>query len=216
VDPNGEEIGWIQDNEGAVFWDKNTNSEDDFNRNYAGKIGYTYVSDKDSYQTYTLPNGDGKIRLNKWDEGKVTDGCLTPEIEIEFIPSDETATTGWIQTYCSNIPDANSGNMSSIFPGDDLECRVDFQTIDNTTSTVPYWNPARNSTKLQDMPRRAYNEGAVRDVIWGAQSSILVNGRRSVTISWGFSINSNYSATLYSPRIEKNPNTFHLNAIQSM
>ena len=216
VDPDGEEIGWIQDNEGNVFWDENTNSIEDFKCNYDGKTGYSYVSDNDNFRSYTLPNGDGKVLVNEWVEGNVTDGCSTPRIELEFSPSDKNCSSGWIQTYYSNVPDADSHNYGYLLPGSNLENRLDFQTIDKTSTTVPYWNPAKKSTKLQDMPRRAYNEGAARAVIWGAQSSILVNGRRSVTISWGFSINSNNSGTFYSPRIEKKPNTFHLNAIQLM
>ncbi len=214
VDPNGEEFGWVEDNDGNVFWDNNTNSADEFEQNYKGKTGYSYVSDEENYRSYTLPNGDGKVVLNKWNEGKVTDGYATPEIELEYIPSNPNVTSGWFQTYSSNIPDANSGNDNYILPGADVENRIDFQTVDRTITSVGYWNPADNANVLKDMPRRRFNDGAERSVIWNAESSVLVNGKRSFTISWGFSIDSDRSGYYTSPRIENKPSYFHLNTIQ--
>ena len=214
VDPNGEEFGWVEDNDGNVFWDNNTNSADEFEQNYKGKTGYSYVSDEENYRSYTLPNGDGKVVLNKWNEGKVTDGYATPEIELEYIPSNPNVTSGWFQTYSSNIPDANSGNDNYILPGADVENRIDFQTVDRTITSVGYWNPADNANVLKDMPRRRFNDGAERSVIWKAESSVLVNGKRSFTISWGFSIDSDRSGYYTSPRIENKPSYFHLNTIQ--
>ena len=67
------------------------------------------------------------------------------------------------------------------------------KSLDETNTSVPYWNPSYDSKILQDMPRRMYNDGATRSVHWNAQSSVLVNGSRSATISWGFSIDSKNS-----------------------
>jgi len=53
--------GWVEDNEGTVFWDTETNSQEEFDQNdtYQGLEGYSYVSDPDDARKYDLSNGDG-------------------------------------------------------------------------------------------------------------------------------------------------------------
>ena len=213
IDPNGMSDGWIDDGNGSVFWDQNTNSQEELNINYAGKSGYSYVSDPDNAKAYTLPNGDGKLLLNSWKEYPIEDGLAGPKIELEFIPSDNNSNCGWVQTYSSNIPDANSDNFGRQMPGSSMDNRVDFQTIDKNNVNVPYWNPAKNSRILIDIPGRSYNKGATTSVIWNAQSSVITNGNRSVTVGWGFTIDSRNSGSYSSPIIINNPSPFHRNTI---
>jgi len=94
-----------------------------------------------------------------------------------------------------------------------MEDRVDFQSIDKNNANVPYWNPAQDSRILKDMPTRKYNDGAKTSVIWNAQSSVIVNGNRAATVSWGFTIDSQNSGSFSSPRIINNPSSFHKNTI---
>ena len=95
VDEDGREIGWIDDGQGTVFGDKNTNSEEEFKRNYAGQAGLSYVSDANNPSSYTLPNGLGKVQLNEWLEFGIEDGGpVGPRVELEFIPSTENITSG--------------------------------------------------------------------------------------------------------------------------
>ena len=216
IDPNGMVDGWIDDGNGNVFWDVNTNSQEEFNTNYAGKSGYSYVSDSDNPNAYTLPNGDGKLLVNLWKETPVSDGCSGPGINLEFIPSDNSSDCGWVQTTSSNIPDANSGDVWYKMPGANMEDRVDFQTMDKNNANVPYWNPAKDSRILNDMPMRKYNDGATTSVIWNAQSSVVINGNRSFTVAWGFTIDSDVSGSFSAPRISNNPSPFHINIINSL
>ena len=69
------------------------------------------------------------------------------------------------------------------------------------------------STILEDQPGRFYKEGAKYSVYWKAQSSIIINGKRSFTISWGFTIDSKNSGTYIRPNFVKEPTEFHKNAI---
>jgi len=214
VDPDGRSDGWIDDGNGTVFWDQNTNSPEEFAQNYEGKSDYSYVSDTDNPNAYTLPNGDGKLVVNSWKESSVSDGCSGPKISLEFIPSDNSSDCGWIQTYSSNIPDASSGDYSEKLPGANMEDRIDFQTMDENNANVPYWNTEKNSRVFTDMPMRQYKNGATTSVIWNAQSSVINNGNISVTVGWGFTIDSQNSGSYSSPRII-NPSPFHKNAINS-
>ena len=103
IDPNG--MAWIEGKDG-VFWDPNTNSQEDFNKNYANKKGYTYVSDADNVNSYTLPSGAGSLVMNDWGgEGKIEEGIGSVDINLTFIPADGSAEVGWTQTVSSNIPD---------------------------------------------------------------------------------------------------------------
>ncbi len=204
IDPRGMLDGWIDDGNGTVFWDENTNSQEEFNANYAGQSGYSYVSDSDNPNAYTLPNGEGKLLLNSWKEFSIEER-VGPLIEMEFIPSDNSSSCGWLQTYSSNIPDVDTYTIGIKIPGSSMENRFDFQTLGE-----------RNPRVLSDMPSRSYNEGATTSVLWSAQSSVLINGNRSVTVEWGFTLDSRSSGSYTSPRIISNPSAFHIDAINSV
>ena len=212
VDPDGREIGWIDDGQGTVFWDKNTNSEEEFKRNYAGQAGFSYVSDANNPSSYTLPNGLGKVQLNEWLEFGIEDGGpVGPRVELEFIPSTENITSGWLQTLSSNIPDVDSDiSTYTALPQKQAEERFDFQTLS------PGYSKHKGPLILVDQPGRKYNEGAQYSVSWNAQSSILVNGNRICTFSWGFTIVSEKNVEYSAPRIINNPSQFHIEAINNL
>ena len=212
MDPDGKNFGWIQDKNGTVFWDKNTNSEEDFKRNYADKTGFSYVSNKDNPNVYTLPNGEGQLQLNSWTEYDIKYGFAGVSIELEFIPSDKHNNCGWLQTFSSNIPDVSSSSVYELLPLENIEERIDFQNFNKNNLSVQYYNPSINSLILSDQPGRKLNEGTDRNVKWAAQSSVLLNGERCVTIGWGFSIYSNNSGAFHAPHII-NPSKFHINTI---
>ena len=215
VDPDGREIGWIDDGQGIVFWDPNTNSEEEFKRNYMDKTGYSYVSESHNPSIYTLPNGDGQLLLSEWKEYETEDGKVGPAISLFFIPSQSNSSCGWVQTFSSNIPDIPDGYECEHLPLDHMEERFDFQTIDKN-STYDYWWKKAGPTLLEDMPTRCLNEKAQYSVKWMAQSSVIIDGRRSCTITWGFNITSENSTKYFPPRIIHSPSAFHNNVIKSL
>ena len=217
VDPDGKNFGWIQDENGTVFWDKNTNSEENFKRNYADKTGYSYVSDKDNPNAYTLPNGIGKIQVNQWTEWPISDGCGGPSIELEFIPSNINNSYGWLQTFCTNEPNVGNDQDANVcLPMNYMENRIDFQGVDKAIKIIPYWDPCHNTYNLCDQPKRCFNEGSQTSVVWQGTSSMLTNNTRAFTVEWGFSIDSKTTGSYNPPQIINCPNNFHINAINSI
>lgn len=215
VDPNGREIGWIDDGQGTVFWDKNTNSEEEFKRNYANSFGYSYVSESDNPSMYTLPNGDGQLLLSEWKEYETENGKVGPYISLLFIPSQDNSSCGWVQTFSSNIPDVPIGDVCKPLPMDHMEERFDFQTVNKYSSYEYNWY-VTNPELLTDMPTRCLREDAQYSIQWMAQSSVIIDGRRSCTITWGFNITSENSTTYFSPRVIHSPSAFHNNVIKSL
>jgi len=214
VDPNGKIDGWVEGPDGNVFWDPNTNSQEEFNKNYAGKEGYSYASDPDDPRSYTLPTGEGKVIMHQWIEHDIEDGLGGPMIKMEFKPTDNNSNVGWFQTFESNIPDVSSSDCYFKLPDENIVERLDGQYIMNKSDikqAAYFDNPP--STILEDQPGRFYKEGAKYSVYWKAQSSIIINGKRSFTISWGFTIDSKNSGTYIRPNFVKEPTEFHKNAI---
>jgi RHS repeat-associated protein len=217
IDPTGALDGWVEDDEGNVSWDQNTNSQEEFETNYAGKDGYSYVSDVENPNSYTLPNGDGKVIVNQWKEYEIGEGTGGPFIELEFVPSDENANTGWFQTFSSNMPDVSEETLSSTMPGENIEERLDGgQIMDKSDITqAVYFGPFQSpSNILNDIPTRKLNEGAINSIIWNAQSSIIIDGKRSFSIGWGFTIDSQNSGSYSPPTILNSVSEFHQNAIK--
>ena len=70
--------------------------------------------------------------------------------------------------------------------------------------------------KLDDMPTRFFHANAKTDVTFDAQSSIIINGKRSFSVSWSFSITSKTSGTFSAPRILKTTTNFHNAAIEKL
>ncbi len=215
VDPDGREIGWIDDGNGTVFWDKNTNSEEEFRRNYASTPGFSYVSDANNPSSYTLPNGMGRLQVNEWTEFFLENGGPGgPSIELKFFPSAGNNTSGWIQTFSSNIPDVDSGpSVYTALPQEHAEERFDFQTI---YPALPKYSNKKGPLLLADQPGRKLNEGAQYSVNWNAQSSILVDQNRVFTVSWGFTITAEKSIEYFTPRIINNPSLFHIETIRNL
>ena len=217
VDPDGRKFGWVQDENGTVFWDKNTNSHEEFAQNYADKSGYSYVSDNDNPNAYTLPNGMGKLVVNQWTEWPISDGCGGTSIELEFVPANKNNIYGWLQTFCTNEPNVTSDNDVNVsLPMNYTENRIDFQGVDKSNTNISYWNPCHNTYKLCDQPKRCFNEGASTSVIWQATSSMLINNTRAVSVGWGFSIDSKNTGNYNPPQIIAHPNNFHINVINSI
>lgn len=220
IDPDGMRVdGWIEDDKGNIIWDKNTNSQEEFNENYGDKEGYSYVSDADNPNSYTLPNGDGKLVVNDWEEFKVADGRGGVSISLELIPSDGNADSGWFQTFESNLPDIDSENFYSAMPEETSGERLDGRGIEDQTDVKQAiyfgdddFNPKSNS--LRDFPSRSMN--GEKPVTWKAQSSVIINGKKSVSVGWGFSITGQNSGTASPPTILKSNSRFHNRAIKKL
>ena len=219
ADRFGADIGWVEDSDGNVFWDEKTNSLEDFNLNYADKVGFQYVSDIDNYTSYSLPNGDGKLIMNRWDGPSVVkDGYASALLKLSFIPTDKLTTGGWMQTYSSNLPDDDTGNYDESLPSSTtLFERVDAQTVEYNKDPdfADYFRDPPSFT-LEDIPARKMNEGCLYDVSMIMQSTLILNNRKSVSLRWGFVITGENSATSISPTIIKENTDFHNSAIDAV
>ncbi len=219
IDPDGRGVyGWVEGPDGEVIWVSNTNSQEEFEKNYSGQDGYSYVSDEDNPNSYTLPNGDGKLVLHEFITYDAQGGVTSPSIEMEFIPTDTEATSGWFQTFTSNIPDAVAENIYSILPQENSEERLDIGSGKGSRTDVNnakyYGSKDGNQpkTSLYDWPIRAMNgDGAVH---WDAQSSMVINGEKSFSVGWGFSITGKESAEFRAPKLLKTNSKFHNEAIK--
>jgi RHS repeat-associated protein len=213
TDPDGmKPDGWIQDDKGNVSWDGKTNSQEEFNKNYAGKEGYKYVSDSDNPKAYTLPNGDGKVIVQLWTEFE--SGSV--EVELGFEPSDKSQETGWFQTYDSNIPDFSEETIDTDLPQANSEERLDGPNQGSTDVTKAGYFDDPPSNTLYDIPIRRANPGAERPVSFNAQSSMIINGQKSFSVGWGFTKESGGSSSVSAPTILKSNTSFHDNAIKHL
>jgi RHS repeat-associated protein len=217
VDPDGMLAGWIEDSEGNVSWDKNTNSQQEFNANYADKSGSKYVSDNENCNSYTLPSGDGKLVMNDWKDVEVEDGIGTVYISMEFLPSDPEASSGWVQTYTSNVPDVNSESLYSTLPNENAEERLDGSGVVGETNTdkATYFDKVP-SNNLEDMPVRAKLEGAKSNVTMNLQSTMILDDKKSVSVGWGFTVTGNNTGTSTPPTIIKENSQFHDKAVKTV
>ncbi|MGH1517979.1 RHS repeat-associated core domain-containing protein [Chryseobacterium sp. JK1] len=226
IDPDGREAeGWIKDKKtGEVSWDKNTNSQNEFNKNYKGReSSFAYVSNKNDSSKYTLPNGSGSLVMNDWVENSSEDGLIAPEITMTFIPSDKSSSSGWFQTYISNTPDYDGSEKSSI-PGV-LDERLDGEGLVQGSKdfTKPEYFDVPKLNTLHDAPQREYfgekvDKNSSSAVKWNAQSSMIINGKASFTVKWGFTLFGTGSKDhkYNSPTIinSNNATKEHTNAIQ--
>ena len=227
ADPSGlKGEGWVEGKDGNVTWDKNTNSEADFKTNYTdkGKTGFKYVSDKDNANSYTLPSGEGKLILNEFDiTKKIEDGLGGGPIKLTFEPTNKDAQVGWTQTFSTNQPNVNSGNLFEVLPDKDNVNRLDgagsVQYTDDVSQARYFdgWNENGTPNKtLSDHPNRSFPEGSKYPTNFKAESSVLTGGKRVATVSWGFTITSGTRQRVYNPTILKKPSEFHIKAVSSL
>jgi RHS repeat-associated protein len=222
IDPTGALDGWIKDDKGNVFWDDNTNSQAEFNTNYAGKNGYSYASDADNPNSYTLPGGEGRLVMNKWVTGKgsdLVDGIGGVDINLSFVSNKENTEVGWVQTYSSNIPELNSGELYYKLPATNVATEILDNNAENPydpSQSQYFMDSKKNGGTLRDWPMRAKLAGAKYDVSFYAQSTVLVNGNRTVSVGWGFTVISQTSQTICNPTILMKTSDFHNNAVQSL
>ncbi len=220
-DPSGLFEGWVEGPEGEVAWDPNTNSQEEFDQNYDGQEGYTYVSDADDPNSYTLPSGAGRITLNNWESGG-EDGVGRAEINIVFSPTNPDSEPGWVQTFASNQPDVHSGTVWTTPPGENIEERLDGYGVQQSTDL----NKARffsgeegfgtASPVLDDFAKRYQMDNTDKAVVFRAQSTVILDKKPVISIGWGFSINSHTSHTSEHPKILKSTSQFHQGAVQSV
>ena len=216
TDKTGRNAGWVKDNDGNVFWDKNTNSKEEFEINYKDMVGFQYVSDIDNAKCYTLPNGEGKLIMNEWaGADMVQDGQASVWIDMTFVPSEKTAKGGWMQTYSSNIPYVDSKDLSKVLPQSNIPSeRLDGTGVvgEEDYKKASYFNQSP-SMNLADMPIRKLNDNAIYSVSMQMQSSVILNNQKVISIGWGFIITGEKTATTFPPTILKSNTEFHNNAI---
>ncbi|MDF2833926.1 MAG: hypothetical protein K0Q82_3032 [Chryseobacterium indoltheticum] len=219
IDPTGMEgLGWIKDKKsGNVFWDNNTNSQKEFKTNYKGKeSSYSYVSDKDDSRAYTLPNGDGTVYMDQWNDSykNAEGGNVGPNIQMSFSPAftDDEENSGWFQTFKSNVPNFDSNIGLEDFK-QKAEERVDngFGNPDPTKSE--YFNHP-SLTDFSDDPQRRPNSNGI--VNWDAQNSMIIGGKKSFTVKYGFSITKDGKVSYRKPTINSATSVFHNIGIKNL
>jgi hypothetical protein len=223
IDPTGMSDGWIDDGNGNVFWDNNTNSQAEFAQNYANKPGYSYVSDPSNPNSYTLPSGEGQLVMNTWNApNDIENGVGGLHVNMTFVSTDKNAEVGWLQTFSSNIINVNSGNLYDVLPENASREVLDGYGVQQSSdiSLARYFNGSNGfgsaNATLDDGPLRAKNPGATSDVSFNAQSTALINGKRAVSVGWGFAVKSSNSQITNTPTILKITSGFHNNAINSL
>jgi hypothetical protein len=226
IDPTGALDGWVEDDQGTVFWDPNTNSQEEFNTNYAGKQGYQYVSDSDNSKSYTLPSGDGKLIMDSWigtEDIPNGVGLGSVYIDLSFVPTNTLAEVGWIQTISTNtmvdhinvdevLPTSNS--VVEYLDGGGLGGGITDPSLSEYFDKNP--STGRPISRLNDGPLRRKLEDAQYDVSFHAQSTVLVDRNRTVSVGWGFTVNSATRQTVQTPTILKSTTEFHNQAVNSL
>ncbi|KAB1232852.1 RHS repeat-associated core domain-containing protein [Chryseobacterium viscerum] len=214
IDPDGREgLGWIKDKRtNEVSWDNNINSKKELSLSDKAST-HTYVSDSDDPTAYTLPNGSGTLYMNSWEEYDIGNGLGGPSINMEFVPNNEKAQSGWFQTYTSNVPDYNgkeSGNVVSV-----KEERLDGTGSQGSKDVkkAEYFDTPKSNT-LTDIPTRESVQGS--DVNWNARSSMIINGKKSFSVTWGFTIKNENTIKYSPPKITNKITIFHENAIKNL
>jgi RHS repeat-associated protein len=214
IDPDGREgTGWIKDKKtGDVSWDNSINSKKELSQS-AKAATHTYVSDSDDPTAYTLPNGSGTLYMNSWEEYDIENGLGGSSINMEFVPNNESAESGWFQTYTSNVPDYNgkeSGNVVSA-----KEERLDGISSQGSKDVkkAEYFDTPKSNI-LTDIPTRESVKGS--DVNWNAKSSMIINGKKSFSVTWGFTIKNDNTIKYNSPKITNKTTVFHENAIKNL
>ena len=214
TDPDGMSVnGWIKDKKTSdVTWDNNINSEKELGLSDKAAT-HTYVSNSDDPTAYTLPNGSGTIYMNSWEEYDIENGLGGSSINMEFVPNNENAQSGWFQTYTSNVPDYNgkeSGNVVSA-----KEERLDGTSSQGSKDVkkAEYFDTPKSNI-LADIPTRESVQGS--DVNWNAKSSMIINGKKSFSVTWGFTIKNENTIKYNPPKITNKTTIFHESAIKNL
>ncbi|MDF2833924.1 MAG: repeat-associated core protein [Chryseobacterium indoltheticum] len=211
IDPDGRKTeGWIKDKKsGDVSWDNTINSKKEL-KNSDKSATHTYVSDSDDPSAYTLPNGTGTLYMVEWNGDGFEDGQGGVTITMDFQPSEENSKSGWFQPYTSNVPDYPDQTVTKSsqerLDGDKNQGSKDVkqaQYFDTNPSTV-----------LSDAPGRESINGV--SVNWSAQSTMISNGRKAVSLKWGFNIKSDGKFTSKTPTIIYQTTKFHNEAIKNL
>lgn len=211
TDPDGMSVnGWIKDKKTSdVTWDNNINSKKEL-KDSDKSATHTYVSDYDDPSAYTLPNGTGTLYMVEWNGDGFEDGQGGVTITMDFQPSEENSKSGWFQTYTSNVPDYPDQTVTKSsqerLDGDKNQGSKDVkqaQYFDTNPSTV-----------LSDAPGRESINGV--SVNWSAQSTMISNGRKAVSLKWGFNIKSDGKFTSKTPTIINQTTKFHNEAIKNL
>ena len=216
VDPDGNSVdGWVEGN-GKVFWDENTNSQEEFAENYKGQEGFSYVSDINDHTLYNIPDGSGTLVMHNY-LGGGSDGKGSTIIDLEFIPNREYDVVGWVQTYRSNTPGVSSRNVYKTLPDRFTSYMLDgpgeLQRSSDLTQSQ-YFHGKQGAPELNgmlsDSPMRYLRYDAEYPVEFVAKSTPIINNERPLfTMTWGFQINSQSETIDLRPTIDFNPMPFN-------
>jgi hypothetical protein len=116
----------------------------------------------------------------------------------------------------------NSNNSYKVLPEEKSSNRLDGYGVQQSSDPgqaryfegfTGYGKP--NAT-LDVFPQRPMNNGAKSDVTFNAESTVLLNGNRAVSIGWGFTVKSKDVQTVRAPVIMKSTSEFHNNAVENL
>ncbi|MBR4647125.1 MAG: RHS repeat-associated core domain-containing protein [Bacteroidales bacterium] len=209
VDPNGEEIDWVENlTSGEVIWMQDVTCQENT------PDGYRYVGAK-----YDLPDGSGSlgnVSYNTYGGNRYLgdNESAMAEINIEFIPTDSKKSYNWVQTYSTNFFTDSNGEFAFDRITDSYSDYVDCgaQSTDPTISC--FFNPYQKTTTLSDGNRRFVGSG--KEIGMHFTSSVVnsSDNSRVVSIKWGYSISADGYASFIPPTITSSINNFHKTAIQ--
>ena len=207
VDPNGEEIDWIENKKTKIVeWRGDVRSEEDTPE------GHRYIG-----PTYELPNGAGTLINVKYDTGgdrqllPNQQESASPEINIEFVPN-SSENYQWLQTYSTNFF-CHTGNVMDFDLVEDAYTEhVDCGMQSTNPMEACYYRP-NDPLVLSDIPLRY--AGANKTVGMHFTSSVVNTDTHTsvVSISWGFSIDPSGYVTFDNLQITTNQSEFHNKAI---
>ena len=209
VDPNGEEIDWVENlTSGEVIWMQDVTCQENT------PDGYRYIGAK-----YDLPDGSGSlgnVSYNTYGGNRYLgdNESAMAEINIEFIPTDSKKSYNWVQTYSTNFFTDSKGEFAFDRITDSYSDYVDCgaQSTDPTISC--FFNPYQKTTTLSDGNRRFVGSG--KEIGMHFTSSVVnsSDNSRVVSIKWGYSISADGYASFIPPTITSSIDNFHKTAIQ--
>ena len=209
VDPNGEEIDWVENlTSGEVIWMQDVICQENT------PDGYRYIGAK-----YDLPDGSGSlgnVSYNTYGGNRYLgdNESAMAEINIEFIPTASKKSYNWVQTYSTNFFTDSNGEFAFDRITDSYSDYVDCgaQSTDPTISC--FFNPYLTTTTLSDGNRRFVGSG--KEIGMHFTSSVVnsSDNSRVVSIKWGYSISADGYASFIPPTITSSIDNFHKTAIQ--
>ncbi|MBQ6155501.1 MAG: hypothetical protein IJK22_02760, partial [Bacteroidales bacterium] len=209
VDPNGEEIDWVENiTSGEVLWMQDVTCKENT------PDGYRYIGKK-----YDLPDGSGSlgnVSFNTFggDRYLKDNESAMAEINIEFVPTNSNKSYNWVQTYSTNFFTDSNGEFDFDRITDSYSNYVDCGGQSTDPAISCYFNTYSPTTILNDGNRRFVGSGKKVGMLFTSSVVNMSDNSRVVSLKWGYSISADGYASFIPPTISSSVDDFHKTAIQ--